>query len=101
MTRDRLIELLQRQGQARSGRSSQYLGVSFKKARRKWVSQLAGKHAGCHDDEIEAAHAYDGAVVQSFRLKAKTNFPLTDYLDLLGAYTMHPLCMIIQACTSL
>ena len=58
------------------GKSSQYLGVSWKKQGGKWLAQIkimgTSHHLGYFDDEREAALAYD---VEARKLGQETNFP--------------------------
>ena len=62
--------------------TSGFKGVSWNKARGKWVAQIgiAGKkrHLGLFDDPIEAAKAYDKAAFAAFGEFAFLNFPASD-----------------------
>lgn len=42
------------------------------------------KSLGSYTNEVDAAKVYDRAAVKRKGIDAETNFPLTDYLDLLG-----------------
>ena len=55
--------------------TSQYVGVSKKSDRNKWVSVINGKFLGYFDDEIEAAKARDTAVKKYYKGIGKLNFP--------------------------
>ncbi|KAK9804004.1 hypothetical protein WJX72_012082 [[Myrmecia] bisecta] len=61
--------------------SSQYRGVSWSKTKGKWIPQINhGGHVrflGQYDDQLEAARAFDLAVVQLRRTTKGTNFPDT------------------------
>ena len=67
-----------RNGRPRGGRS-QFKGVTWYRARRKWHAaiMLNGKHhhLGYFTDEAEAAHAYDAAAVRLHGEFARLNFP--------------------------
>jgi hypothetical protein len=60
------------------GCSSKYKGVSWHKARNKWVVYIHLNdqqfHLGCFADEVEAAHVYDDAAHKMFGEFAFTNF---------------------------
>jgi len=64
----------------RSGTSSQYKGVSWHKATRRWLAQIrfgARKtHLGSFRCEEDAARAYDAAAVEHFGEFARPNFPV-------------------------
>lgn len=64
----------------RTGLTSQYRGVSFRKDRGRWqasVSDGVGKkiHLGFFVEEIDAAHGYDKAAKRLFGPEACLNFP--------------------------
>jgi len=62
--------------------SSEYKGVNWHKARRKWIAyitvQYRRKHLGYFTTEVEAALAYDAAARQYFGEYAHPNFPAGD-----------------------
>jgi hypothetical protein len=62
-----------------SGASSQYKGVSWIKARKKWVVQIKKDrklfNLGFFDDEKQAARTYDAAALEFFGEFAYLNFP--------------------------
>ena len=89
MVRDSLLTQLRKTGQSSAGghkKKSKYRGVSFNY--HAWIAYLCEdsdtKSLGRFNSEREAAAAHDRAAVASRGLQAQTNFPLTDYLDLLG-----------------
>jgi hypothetical protein len=57
----------------RKNTSSKYVGVSWDKARAKWLAQIniegKSKNLGCFDDEEDAARAYDAACYSEFHIK--------------------------------
>ena len=69
-----------RNGRPRGG-TSQFKGVTWYRARRKWHAaiMLNGKrhHLGYFTDEVEAARAYDAAAVRLHGEFARLNFPAT------------------------
>ena len=88
-----LLQSLRAQGDAAGGRqpSSQFRGVTARNG--KWQPHCGigvckekrqGGYLGLFTSEIEAAQAYDRAAVCATGLKAKTNFPLSNYTDLLS-----------------
>jgi hypothetical protein len=60
-------------------RTNLYIGVYFVKSIDKYVGRVSTKfgarHAGYHDREIDAAHAYDAKVFQLLGPQARLNFP--------------------------
>lgn len=71
------------------GSSSKYLGVSWRKSRNCWVSQIQlggkNKHIGCYNNEVEAALAYNKKAKKLFgdfanlnKLKNETDHTKTD-----------------------
>lgn len=58
--------------------TSKYKGVYFNKQTKKWISQVCIDykitHLGSFDDEIDAAKAYDKAVLELRGNHARTNF---------------------------
>eukprot|EP00884_Botryococcus_braunii_P009510 jgi/Botrbrau1/18560/Bobra.0367s0009.2 len=60
--------------------TSKYKGVSWSERSHKWRAQLwhdnKVRHLGFYDDEVEAAKAYDRAVVELRGTSAQTNFPI-------------------------
>jgi frataxin-like iron-binding protein CyaY len=58
--------------------TSRYKGVHFNKQTKKWISQICIDykitHLGSFDDEIDAAKAYDVAVLEARGSHARTNF---------------------------
>ncbi len=63
----------------RESKSSKYRGVRWFKRDSKWKVQINVKssqlHLGYYDDEVEAAKAYDAAVILHSLDKTKMNFP--------------------------
>jgi hypothetical protein len=59
--------------------SSQYLGVSWDKRRRKWVAHIKDhrkeRYLGSYDIEVDAARAYDAAAIAVHGIYANLNFP--------------------------
>jgi len=64
--------------QKRSGRSSKYKGVVFRKDRKKWIAriQVDGRriNIGLFENEMVAAKAYDDKAIQHFGEYAVLNF---------------------------
>lgn len=69
---------LQRQIRRATG-SSQYRGVQYHKPTGRWVATFSIKskphHLGYFDEEIDAALAYDTAVLDYYGIHARLNFP--------------------------
>ena len=61
---------------SRCGKSSKYIGVSFRNDSNKWRSTLNKKSLGCFDTEIQAAEVYDKAALEHYGKDAAINFPL-------------------------
>lgn len=65
-------------------KTSQYRGVNYNKQSKKWFSRITVKgetiYLGYFDSEIDAAKAYDAAVVKYGLPKSRLNFP-EDYPD--------------------
>lgn len=84
--RENLREATMRQNQQNrggvAGKSSQYKGVSRVKSNGQWLAQITGKerhyNLGRHDNEEDAARAYDTAAREMHGEFAWTNFPLGD-----------------------
>lgn len=61
-------------------KSCKYNGVSYTKARRRWIACIHYKnrifHLGSYKDPESAARAYDKAAIKYRGEKAKLNFPL-------------------------
>lgn len=69
------------QGRRQSiSKTSNYIGVSFKKRDNIWVAQIQFRNKkiwiGGYDSEIEAAQAYDKKAIELYGDTAKINFPL-------------------------
>lgn len=64
---------------ARKGSKSQYKGVSWHKQHGRWYAGICHNYKqiflGLHDDEVEAAKAYDRKAIELFGEFAKLNFP--------------------------
>jgi len=64
--------------------SSKYKGVTWDKARRRWIAQIGiyGKHKflGRFVNEEDAARAYDRAAIEAYGEFAVLNFPREDYV---------------------
>jgi hypothetical protein len=62
-----------------AGASSQFKGVWWDRRVRKWCVAIQFEHQdiwlGYHNDEVEAARAYDRAAVELFGVFARPNFP--------------------------
>ena len=56
------------------GGTSEFRGVSWNTAVRKWHVKCGGEHFGYFDDEDMAGSQYDRAVLQKYGQKASTNF---------------------------
>ena len=67
------------------GRKSKYKGVSWHKQHGKWYAGICHNYKqiflGLHDDEVEAAKAYDRKAIELFGEFAKLNFPFTESLE--------------------
>jgi hypothetical protein len=70
--------------------ANKYRGVNHVPGEKGYTVRLhvkgANKYVGNRSDEVEAATLYDQSAVANKGLKAKTNFPLSNYLDFLGAF---------------
>ena len=70
-------------GQSHRGSTSEYKGVFWHKASKKWEVQIKvnGKHIylGLFDSEIAAARAYDRVAIKYFGDFAYLNFPRSNY----------------------
>lgn len=58
---------------------SEFRGVSWSKSKEKWRSEITmkgkRKFLGYHNDEVDAARAYDKAVLERFPNSTAVNFP--------------------------
>lgn len=61
---------------SRCGKSSKYIGVSYRNDSNKWRAILNHKSLGCYSTEEDAAHVYDKAAIEHYGKDAATNFPL-------------------------
>lgn len=63
----------------RSSNTSGFKGVSWDRAKRKWMASIKvnykGRYLGRFEDPISAARAYDRAAIESFGSFARVNFP--------------------------
>ena len=84
------MQQLRNQGKGGQTKTSRFRGV-MKHAKGKWearLGQLSGgkyQYLGLFGTEIDAAVAYDRALVAQKGLEADTNFALENYEDMLGA----------------
>jgi hypothetical protein len=92
MTEMKLLMQLSQHMNKKSGApfTGKYLGVAKAsvagtfKARIRMGPGCPRMDLGTYRDAKEAARAYDRAAIKKLALKAKTNFPLADYLELFG-----------------
>lgn len=61
---------------SRCGKSSKYIGVSFRNDSKKWRATIQHQSLGNFSNEEDAAMAYDAAARQLYGEKAAVNFPL-------------------------
>jgi len=60
---------------SRCGKTSKYIGVSFRNDSNKWRAVLSHKSLGCFNTEEEAARAYDKEALLFYGKDAAINFP--------------------------
>ncbi len=67
----------------RKNSTSEYIGVSWAEQNQKWRAYITVNgvqmHLGYDDEEIEAARAYDRAVIEHRGRHARLNFPRSEY----------------------
>jgi hypothetical protein len=96
MTEMELLMQLSQHMNKKSGApfTGKYLGVTKAsvagtfKARIRMGPGCPRMDLGTYRDVEKAARAYDRAAIKKLTLKAKTNFPLADYLELFGVYLL-------------
>ena len=66
---------------SRCGKSSKYIGVSFRSDSHKWRAVLNKKSLGNYESEDDAAKAYDKAALVHYGKDAALNFPLPQPLE--------------------
>jgi hypothetical protein len=90
ITREELVQQLRNQGKGGQTKTSRFRGV-MKHAKGKWearLGQVCGskyQYLGLFGTEIEAAVAYDRALIAQQGLDSATNFNFDNYEDILGA----------------
>jgi hypothetical protein len=90
ITREELVQQLRNQGKGGQTKTSRFRGV-MKHAKGKWearLGQVCGskyQYLGLFSTEIDAAVAYDRALIAQHGLDCATNSALDNYDDMLGA----------------